>query len=228
MVELRGKPLLHYQLEVLCSAGIEDISVVTGYKGTQVSHPSIGFKRFDNQRWQDTNMVASLDCASAELAGEVIVSYTDIVYQSSVVQALLMSMADIAVVVDTGFLPYWTMRFEDPLSDLESLQTNSNGHITTIGDKVTSVDDVEAQYIGLMKFSPAGSSLVRRTIEKLRPDAAFDRMFMTDLLRGLASTGYPVTAVPHQNGWLEVDSASDLALAEGMLASRQLIDPGKM
>jgi len=231
MVELDGKPLLHYQLEVLHGAGITDIAVVTGYRGDRISHPAVPIRRIENARWETTNMVASLYCAAPELSSAAIVAYTDIVYQPSVIRSLLACPADICVVVDTGFLTYWKLRFDDPLSDVESLQMDAQGCITKIGDKVTDLDDVQAQYIGLMKFSAAGAALLRRTLDSLRDDPGFDRMFMTDLLRHLIHAGHPVTAVPHRHGWVEIDSASDLELAGRILGAAEgerLFDPGKV
>ncbi|MGE3844647.1 MAG: NTP transferase domain-containing protein [Vicinamibacterales bacterium] len=229
MVELDGKPLLHHQLEVLHGAGVADMSIVTGYRGDRIAHPSIPIRRIENPRWETTNMVASLYCAAAELSSAAIVAYTDIVYQPSVVEALLACPADICVVVDTGFLVYWSLRFDDPLADVESLQMDAQGLITKIGDKVTDLGEVQAQYIGLMKFSAAGAALLRRTLHALRDQPGFDKMFMTDLLRHLIHSGHPVQAVPHRHGWVEIDSASDLELARRMLTAREgkpLFDPG--
>ena len=228
MVELEGIPLLHYQLDLLRRAGIEDISVVTGYRGDCVAHPTIPITCIENPRWDIANMVASLDCASAALSGDVLVAYTDIVYESSVLGAVLGCPADICVAVDTGFLPYWSMRFDDPLSDVESLRMDAHQRITRIGDKVTDISEVQAQYIGLMRFSPAGAALLRDTLDALRGEPGFDRMFMTDLLRHLIHGGHEVQAVPHRHGWVEIDSVSDLELARRMIAApegERLFDP---
>jgi len=231
MVELNGKPLLHHQLEVLHGAGVTDIAVVTGYRGDRISHPTIPVRRIENPRWETTNMVASLYCAAAELSGAAIVAYTDIVYQPSVVEALLACQADICVVVDTGFLAYWSLRFDDPLADVESLQMDAHQRITKIGDKVTDIAEVQAQYIGLMKFSAAGAALLGGTLEALRGEPGFDKMFMTDLLRHLIHSGQPVQAVPHRHGWAEIDSASDLVLADRMLRAGEgnlMFDPSSI
>ena len=86
-----------------------------------------------------------------------------------VVRALLACPADICVAVDTGFLTYWSLRFDDPLSDVESLQMDARQCITSIGDKVTDITEVQAQYIGLMKFSGAGAALLPPLIAEAGP-----------------------------------------------------------
>ena len=92
LVELRGKPLLEWQLESLRAAGISDIAVVTGYKRELLAER--GLSAFHNPRWAETNMVSSLACAESWLQGEpCIVSYSDIFYSPVAVQSLINSDA---------------------------------------------------------------------------------------------------------------------------------------
>ena len=77
LVELRGKPLLEWQLLALREAGIGEIAIVTGYKRELLSQ--YGLAEFHNPRWEKTNMVSSLACAERWLqVGPCIVSYSDI------------------------------------------------------------------------------------------------------------------------------------------------------
>jgi choline kinase len=210
MVELWGKPLLHYQLETLAGEGIDNIVVVTGYKADQINHPDIPLRYISNPRWETTNMVVSLFSAVNELNGDVIVSYADIVYQKSLLKNLLLSDSMNSVVVDTGFKSYWEMRFDNPLSDVESLEMSENLEITNIGQKVESIEDVQAQYIGLMKFASEGTEILRNILDGLAKVEGFDDMYMTDLLQYMIDNGHNVKAVTCHHGWLEVDTVSDL------------------
>ena len=40
-------------------------------------------------------------------------------------------------------------------------------------------------------------------------DHPIEKAYMTDLLMEMILMGYPVTAVPIDNGWLEVDTVND-------------------
>ena len=44
-------------------------------------------------------------------------------------------------------------RFDDPLSDAETFRLNSSSEIIEIGNKPSSIEEIEGQYMGLMSFS---------------------------------------------------------------------------
>ena len=61
LVPLAGRPLLAWQADALRRAGVDDITVVTGYRADQVA--TLGFATVHNDRFRETNMVASAMCA---------------------------------------------------------------------------------------------------------------------------------------------------------------------
>lgn len=91
----------------------------------------------------------------------MIVSYGDIVYEPRVLAALLTSRYEISVAVDVNWRAYWEHRFEYPSNDAESLRLNEEGRITDIGNPVSDLDEVAAQYMGLMRFRGAGITALR-------------------------------------------------------------------
>ncbi len=48
------------------------------------------------------------------------------------------------------------------------------------------------------------------------------RVYMTSFLQHLIDTGWTVQSVPIENGWLEIDSVSDVTLYESMHRDRRL------
>lgn len=232
MVEVAGKSIIRRQLEVMRACGIreKEISVVCGYRQEVLRNhlADTEVKLIYNEAYASTNMVCSLMCAKPILKGETIVSYGDIVYESSVLERLLQERADLSVVVDDGWLDYWKKRCEDPLSDAETLKFGPDGMICEIGQKAKSLDEVQSQYIGLMKYSAVGTKQVialceeakRRseTGERLwRTDRDYRKMYMTDLLQGLADEGHALHPVRIRRGWYEIDDLQDLKLAESEL-----------
>jgi L-glutamine-phosphate cytidylyltransferase len=214
MVEIDGISLIDRQLAVLQAEGLDDIVMIGGYKAEMLKRDGIKLKK--NPRYYETNMVWTLFCAEEELEGEVIVSYGDIVYSKEILQALLHSKADIAVTIDKDWESYWRLRNEDPLDDAETLKLHSDGTISEIGQKPTSLNEIEGQYMGLMKFSAEGVKQIKATFHvAVVNDGGLlgdnvENAYMTDLLQAVISSGQPVKAVPVCGGWVEVDTVDDL------------------
>lgn len=211
LVELRGKPLLEWQLAAIREAGVTEIAIVTGYKREMLS--AYGLVEFHNPRWVETQMVTSLVCASEWLEKDLcIVSYSDIFYEASAIRALMESSADIAVTYDPNWLELWTNRFGDPLLDAETFRLNPDGTLAEIGNKPKTLDEIKGQYMGLLRFTPAGWKEVVRMREGLTQELR-DKMHMTGTLQRLIFTeNKKVTALPYIGYWGEVDTYEDLAL----------------
>lgn len=217
LVELRGQCLLDRQLAALRAAGIGEIGIVTGYRRELIAAhvAGQGVTEFHNPRWPETNMVSSLEIAQAWLAASpCIVSYSDIFYQPSAVTSLVQSDALLAVTYDPNWLAQWRERFGDPLLDAETFRLHADGTVADIGARPRSVDEVEGQYMGLLRFTPQGWEEFRRIRAALEP-AERDRAHMTGTLQAVIRAGrVPVQAVRYDQEWGEIDSADDLAVHE--------------
>jgi len=213
LVELRGKVLLDWQLEALRSAGIVEIAIVTGYKRQLLANR--GLVEFHNARWAETNMVSSLACAQDWLQAEpCIVSYSDIFYSPMAVQSLITCEASLAVTYDPNWLELWAQRFGDPLLDAESFRLNPDQTLTEIGNKPLSVDEVQGQYMGLLRLTPNGWKEILRIRAGLSSEER-DKMHMTGTLQKVIDAGsVEIAAVPYAGEWGEVDSAEDLLHSE--------------
>ncbi|QLG47853.1 NTP transferase domain-containing protein [Natrinema halophilum] len=227
MVSVADRSLLSWLLDTARHTGIEDRAVVTGYLGDSIDDQvddDVTIHR--NPDYANTDMVRSLWCGSDSLEGTVVISYSDILYTPTVLKTVLEDPRDVVVAVDEDWQSYWTRRHEEPVEDAESLAFDGD-RITSIGERVESIDAPEAQYIGLMKFSPAGIDRLRETYAALeRAEAegvrstgtkrSFEDIHMTDLLQGMIERDVPVHAARIQGGWVEIDTPRDLDIARSV------------
>ena len=209
LVQLHGKALLDWQLDALRKSGIKQIAIVTGYKRELLTNR--GLVEFYNSHWSKTNMVASLACAKEWLkTDECIVSYSDIFYSSAVVELLIESQAPLALTYDQNWLDLWTQRFGDPLIDAETFLLNKDSTILEIGKKPKSLDQIQGQYIGLLKFTPSGWAEIDKIISGLSPEVSAN-IHMTDILQKVIEAGrVKIKGIPFSDRWGEVDSEKDL------------------
>jgi choline kinase len=214
LVEIHGKSLLQMQLEAIRAAGITQIALVTGYRREMLKRDQL--VDFCNDRWFETNMVSSLVCANEWLeSSPCIVSYSDIFYKPSAVQTLVSCSDNLAVTFDPNWLQLWNRRFSDPLSDAETFRISSDSMLVEIGGKPKSVEEVEGQYMGLLRFTPAGWAEIKRIRSGLSVESQ-DRMHMTGTLQMVIDAGnVPIRAIAYTEGWGEIDSANDLLSVKG-------------
>lgn len=213
LVEVDGISLLDRQLAVLATEAIQPIILIGGYRAEMLKRPGIELRI--NPRYAETNMVWTLFCAEDDLEGDVIICYGDIVYSREVLQAILKSEADISVAIDLEWESYWRARNENPLDDAETLKLHPDGRIYEIGQKPKSLEEIEGQYMGLIKFSAKGIKTLKQVFYDAKEaenllGKSVEKAYMTDLLQAVINSGYPVHSVPVQGGWVEVDTVSDL------------------
>jgi L-glutamine-phosphate cytidylyltransferase len=213
MVEFRGRPIIDYLLDAFDKTDLQEVVVVTGYKRrvleTHLQSRNIIF--YNNPVFDQTNMVSTLFAAEKKLVQDFIVSYSDIIYGPSVLQKIANARLDISVVVDNRWRDLWEMRMDDPLSDAESLKIE-NGRIVDIGRSGVTYEDIDGQYIGLVKFPSASMSVVRETACELIGEDLLtpNNVYMTNLLQALIKKGVSVRPIFIDGGWVEIDSRDDL------------------
>lgn len=220
LVELGGQSLLERNVETLRSAGVDDQIVVTGYRADQIR--DLGYDAVHNDVFDETEMVYSLFCAAEQFPEkrDLLISYGDILYDQSVVDSLLNCDASVCVVVDREWRSLWTDRFDDPLDDAETLQVDANGQITEIGATPDDYDEIEGQYIGLIKIRSDYIDEFEKIYEDLS-DGGTTSVEMTAFIQHLIEMGWSVQAVPIKGKWLEVDTIADLDFYKEKLESTE-------
>lgn len=215
MIELNGITLLDHQISALKDVGINEIGVVKGYRSEKILVS--GIESFMNVNWHFSNMLVSLSCAEQWLSSNTcIISYSDIFYESKALELLMNCDEDIVITYYTKWHELWTARFDDPLTDAENFKLDQNGYVSEIGNTAKKMNEIEGQYMGLMKIAPNGWRSIREYIGTLT-DSEFNQMDMTRLFSNLIHKGYKIYAIPYDGLWLEVDSADDLHLYQTMI-----------
>ena len=93
------------------------------------------------------------------------------------------------------------------------------------GQPVTNLDEVEARYIGLLRFRGKGVSARRAARASMaanrrpwREKRSVAKATMSDLLMEMILTGTDVHAVPVDGGWLEFDTVDEYHRYAAMIA----------
>jgi L-glutamine-phosphate cytidylyltransferase len=232
MVKLFGKSILERQMNILRKCGINKICVVRGCNKEKIKFKDL--KYYFNEKFNTTNMVETLFCAENEFDESIIISYGDIIYEKGIIQKLMKSKGNILIIIDKSWEKLWKIRFENPLDDAESLKIDNQGNISDIGQKTKNIEEIEGQFIGLMKIQGEGLKILKSSYKKfkekavnesknpLNPSVPFEKSYMTDFLQGLVKDNQKLIPVFINNGWLELDSIKDYEIYNQMFKNKTI------
>ena len=217
MLSFMGKTIIERQIEMYRKCGIEDIIVVRGFAANKISYK--GIRYYMNEDYANTNMVESLMAAKDEFDDDMIVSYSDILFEEKMLKTMMESLADFAVAVDDDWKKYWQKRYGKVDFDTESLSIDADENIVELGLENPKLEDIDARYVGLLKFSKKGLEYIERIVENAylnfedkpwqQSGKTVRKAYMTDLLNAVIESGEKVKAVHFCNGWIEFDTNDD-------------------
>ena len=216
MLDFGGKTLLQRQLDAYKKNSITDISVIRGYKKEKIKYK--GLKYFENTDYKNNNILNSIFYAEDFLNGNIIISYSDILFDSTVVKRLLKSNHDISVVVDIDWRGYYVGRKDHPISEAENVIFNSNNEVEKIGKINTGTEEVHGEFIGMIKLTDRGAQIFKEHFHRLKKiywnkpfqrAKIFQKAYLTDFIQELVDIGIKVHCVIIESGWKEIDTVED-------------------
>jgi len=216
MLDFGGKTLLQRQLDAYKKNSITDISIVRGYKKNKIKYK--GIKYFENTDYKNNNILNSIFYAEDFINGNLIISYSDILFDSTVVKRLLKSNHDISVVVDIDWRGYYVGRKDHPISEAENVIFNSNNEVEKIGKINTGAEEVHGEFIGMIKLSNRGTEIFKEYFHKFKKiywnkpfqrAKIFQKAYLTDFIQELVDRDIKVHCVIIEGGWKEIDTVED-------------------
>ncbi len=227
LLDIKGKTILERAVAALNACNIKDVALIRGYKKEAITLPNIRY--YDNDRYEDTGELYSLFCAENELKGRVVFLYGDIIFDTAILEKLLRSPADIALVVDLAWLdqeqrgaqpahlnPDLVSLADPPDRSVHSRFVMPEGEhrILKIGQQLPR-EQAHGEFIGMAMFSERGTQALRDCYHAAQARYGTSGFHesrhvrsgsFTDLIQELIDQGHTVEAVPIFKGWMEVDS----------------------
>ena len=229
MVKVGGRSILHWQLDALAAAGVDEVVIVRGYLGDRIAGPGgngPALRFVDNPDWAQNNILASLFYAEAEMRDGFLFSYSDIVFSPDHARRVAAADAPISLIVDRRWQDAYEGRTLHPVSEAElaRVETRAGAHfVTRVGKRQVVAAEAAGEFSGLARFAPAGAAALRDVWHAARAGgleapfgaaAALRQAYLSDGLNAVAAHGVAMGAVLVDGGWREIDTEQDLASAE--------------
>jgi phosphoenolpyruvate phosphomutase len=214
MLPIAGKPLLRWLIDGFKKQGVNDITVVGGYRADAID--TAGVKLVVNERHAESGELTSLSCALDALDSDALISYGDLLFRSYVLRDLLESKADFAVVVDS--LP--TAAANRTVRDFAYCSRGDDRGLfgtPVLLQHVTSMVDPEREaqgrWIGMLSVSRRGLASLKAAVMELRTRPDFQLLDMPALLNALIADGAAIEVQYVHGHWRGVNDLEDFRRA---------------
>ena len=100
----------------------------------------------------------------------------------------------VALAVDREWRRYWAARMVNPLADAETMKITEENRIIELGKKPSNYDDIQGQYIGLIKIRADHVTQLPKTWRAMDKNSLYDEKDFENM--------YMTSFIPsHSHGW---------------------------
>ena len=225
MMDIAGRTLLERQVDLLRSAGIQEVTVVGGHQHDKIKAESVNV--LHNPDYQRCGCAQSILLAQNPLNQDILILYSDILFHPQILERLLHSPHEITLVIDRA---YQTLPPRDKPLDLvcveeapsaaqasRDLQLSGIKRIRSIGKRLPP-EKAGHEFIGLAYLRGTGYAKLQ-TAWRTAMNRAQDRPYhespsvakadFTDLILDLLDQQVPVFGMEIDHGWSEIHSLDD-------------------
>lgn len=225
LINVNGKAIIDYQIRALKQAGINEIIIVTGKFGEKFKMKDIHYVK--DPDYQNHDILGSLMEAKEFLKDDVIVLYSDIIFEFKIIKQVLDSKENISIAIDNNWEQHYEERTEHPKSEAENVLINEKKKIVEIRKNIENKNNNVAEFLGIMKLSEQGGDIFIKKYEnafhkgkkKFHDASSISKAYLTDMLQELIDQGVKIEPVFISGKWSEIDTMQDLKRAEKLFSN---------
>ena len=215
----KNKSLLQHQIEVFRKNNLKNINIIVGHKKKEIQ--KLRYRCIENKDYKKNNILNSLFSAKKIIKGNILISYSDIIFKSRLIKRILSSKSDITVLVDKKWKKNYKNRKLHPISEAEKIIYDKNFNVKKAG-KILTKGEASGEMVGLLKLTSNGSKIFHYYFKKAKrifkgkkfySAKRFENAYITDFINYLVQNHVEVKSSIISGGWMEIDTIEDLKRA---------------
>lgn len=209
-VEIEGKKLIEYNVDMLTKYGIDDIVIVTGHMYNQFESlysDREGIRFVYNPFYDMTNVLGSFWCAQELLKDDFIYMHADTLCDTEIFEELLEAEGDIVLPVDFGPCDEEAMKVK--LDDKRVVEIN----------KTMDPSSADGEFIGVAKISKSSLLSIKKTTMEIMKKRDFSAFFEVVLQKIISDKLEQIETIPTRGKfWCEIDFKEDYDFAAASIS----------
>ena len=134
LININGSSILSRQVKFLKNLKIKNIRIIRGYKKNYIKFKSVNY--VENKNFKKSEQLSSLFCAEKFLKGNIIILFSDIIYEEKILKKILkFKNGDIILGVDRNWKKRYRFRYDHPVEQADKVSISNKNQINMIGKK---------------------------------------------------------------------------------------------
>lgn len=223
LLDVNGRTILEYQLAVFKKYNFEKIIIVTGSHKEKFVDKK--FTLVEDVNYNKHDILGSLMEARKHIKNDVLIVYSDIIFDDSILKQVVESDVDIGIAIDLDWEKAYELRTEHPKTEAENVLLDKNRNLLEIKKNIQfHQGKTVGEFLGILKLSKNGADIFIKKFEELEKfhtnafhmAPSLEKAYLTDMIQELIDSKIKVTPIIVSGKWCEIDTMQDLQRAAKM------------
>lgn len=217
LLKINGTSIIERQLSLFKQNGLSDIVIITGPYSEKFTFSDVTYVSDEN--YENHEVLSSLMEAQEYINGDVLISYSDILFDESILKIMINSQASIGIGVDLNWEKAYLGRTQHPKSEADNVLIQ-NQQILNIKKNIIAAKANQqlGEFIGLVKLNSEGASIFVNKFNELESNhkgtfhdaPSLEKAYFTDIFKELIDSSILITPIIVEGKWCEIDTIQDL------------------
>ena len=187
------------------------------------------FEKFDIKNLQYVHdsehskhdILGSLMAAKNYICDDILILYSDILFEELILKQILDSKVDIGISVDLDWVKAYDGRTEHPVSEAENVLLDKKFNLVEIRKNIQENDSKIGEFLGIIKLTDIGCTIFKDKFNELKKShsgvfhtaSSLEKAYVTDMIQELIDSKIDVKPILIKGKWCEIDTNQDLERA---------------
>ncbi len=212
LIKINNKSILKRQIDLLRKSKIKQIAIIKGFKSHMINYKNI--KYFYNRNYKKNEQLDSLFTAKKWFTDDLLVLFSDIIYENSILKKIIKSKYDFTIVIQKNWKKKYKGRFDHPISQADKVFIKNN-KIKDIG-KNLSINKTSGEFLGIFKISKKICKIFSKEYKLLKKIKKTEKLQIHNFFRHLIKKKIDIKPTYVNAKYMEIDTYNDFEIARKM------------
>ena len=212
LIKINRKSILKRQIDLMTKSKINQISIVKGFKSNKIKFKKI--KYFYNKDYKKNEQLESLLSAKEWFNDDLLITFSDIIYEASVIQNVIKSKHDFTIAIQKNWKKKYKKRFDHPTNQADKVLIK-NDRIIDIGKNLAE-DKANGEFLGIIKIRKKICNILINHYKKLKKTKKTQKLQIHHFFRYLIKKNINIKPTYVNGKYMEIDTFNDFKIAKEM------------